>query len=1128
MRRGSLAHQPPSHRGICLNSATKIKVAANDHLPFGQSLLGRIFLFGAIPSMLVMAVVLAYVSSTMLARQRAQVEEQILLRAEEVAAEVERGNTRATMTVRVMAFAQTSGEFGRRVESTEYARRVLEEFPEFTGSYFGYEPNADQDDAAFRDSPEAAPIRAGLGADGRFLPYWYRDHDDPSKILLEPLVDMETSLYYQGVKDLFLESGRAQFLVTEPYVYEGKMIVEQVYPIVINGRFQGIAGVDRALEDIGTFLQAVRDRENLDLFLISRQGRFIAASLHGNEDLQARGLAETPYGEIMGPFYARNDETGMVLADDPLTGQPSYFASAPIPTGQWLLIVRQNQDVALAAVEASIVPTLLVALLGLLVSVLISAVIVRGAVRRIRKAVAAADLVAAGTSCSEISLDEGKDEVGRLNRSLNHVLDSQRQVRNVCAAIAEGDYTKRVPPRSDQDVLALAINEMADRRSKADAELRENEARFRSLYEQTSEPFLIIDESGIVDCNAAAVALFGFDEKQALVGRIPYAPPISPEFQASGLSSQEAGAQHIAEAYGSGHALFEWQHLRPDGSTFTAEVSLSPMPLLGEKMVFTVIRDLTERKRIEQELDQARAEAESANRAKSAFLANMSHELRTPMNAIIGYSEILQEDLEDAGQEDALPDVKRIHQAGRHLLSLINDILDLSKVEAGRMDLYLERFDVAEMIDDVVATAAPLVKDKNNRLVTDLQSDLGAMRADLTKVRQTLFNLISNAAKFTRDGTITLAVARHSAEDGDWIEMSVADTGIGIPEDKLEHIFEEFSQADASTTREFGGTGLGLAITRRFVQMMGGDISVESDPGRGSKFIARLPAKVDALEAARATAGAPEAGPDGSGRSGLAEAESAPAEDADGDLVLVIEDDPESRELLRRTLNKEHFRVATANDGEEGLRLAAELKPDLITLDVMMPGRDGWSVLRQLKADPELAGIPVVMVTMVSDKKLGYALGADEFLTKPIDRDALSKVLSHLARADQAPILLVDDEAEARQLMTRQLEALNWDVVEAADGEEALQRATERTPALVLLDLMMPVMDGFEFLEHFRAIDAFADIPVVVVTAKDLSDAEMRSLRSKAEQVLSKGHYTREQLVAQVRAGISKGQQDRG
>ncbi|MGD8977333.1 MAG: response regulator, partial [Gammaproteobacteria bacterium] len=398
----------------------------------------------------------------------------------------------------------------------------------------------------------------------------------------------------------------------------------------------------------------------------------------------------------------------------------------------------------------------------------------------------------------------------------------------------------------------------------------------------------------------------------------------------------------------------------------------------------------------------------------------------------------------------------------------------------------------------------------------DLQPDLGAMRADLTKVRQTLFNLISNAAKFTRDGIVTLAARRLQEADGDLIEFSVADTGIGIPEDKLEHIFEEFSQADASTTREFGGTGLGLAITRRFVEMMGGDITVRSQRDRGSRFIVRLPAHVDALKAARAADDAMDDEPP------AVEPPTAGQPGADGELVLVIEDDPESRDLLSRTLQKNQFRVATAAGGDEGLRLARELKPTAITLDVMMPGRDGWNVLRQLKSDPDLANIPVIMVTMVGDRNLGYALGADEFLTKPVDRSALAEALERLCPGAGGPILIVDDDAEARRMLRRQLKDLRRDVVEAADGKEALERAGERTPSFVLLDLMMPVMDGFEFLEAFRAREAYSEIPVIVVTAKDLDEAEIRRLREKAEQVLSKGEYDRQQLVAAIRASINK------
>ena len=500
--------------------------------------------------------------------------------------------------------------------------------------------------------------------------------------------------------------------------------------------------------------------------------------------------------------------------------------------------------------------------------------------------------------------------------------------------------------------------------------------------------------------------------------------------------------------------------------------------------------------------------AEAATEAKSSFLANMSHELRTPLNAIIGYSEMLHEEAEDLGQEDFLPDLNNIHIAGKHLLSLINDVLDLSKIEAGKMEVFSEAFDVPTLIRDVVATIRPLIDKNANKLEVHCADDLGAIHADLTKVRQALFNLLSNASKFTEHGIITLEAAREMVNGQPWISFRVHDTGIGMTPEQLSKLFQAFSQADASTTRQYGGTGLGLAISRKFCQMMGGDITVESVFGQGSTFTIQLPAEVVDIQVAQA--------PDTGDVPAYTEQvpENAPT-------VLVIDDDPAVRDLMHRFLCKEGIRMVAAADGKEGLRLAKEVHPDVITLDVLMPGMDGWAVLTALKTNPALADIPVVMITMTDEKQMGYALGVADYLTKPVDWKRLTTILHQYQREDATCcVLLVEDDARTREMLGTRLKKHGWPVVEAENGRIALARMTEALPDIILLDLMMPEMDGFQFLDELRANESWQAIPVIVITAKDLTEEDHRRLNGYVEGILQKGAYEPDALLREVRSAV--------
>jgi PAS domain S-box-containing protein len=627
----------------------------------------------------------------------------------------------------------------------------------------------------------------------------------------------------------------------------------------------------------------------------------------------------------------------------------------------------------------------------------------------------------------------------------------------------------------------------------------EARARLAAIVESSEDAIISKTLDGIITSwNRGAERLFGYTAREA-VGR-PVTLIVPPER----LDEEPAILQRIRRGDRVDH--FETVRLAKGGRRVDISVTISPLRDGKGRVIGAskVARDITERKQAEQELNRAREAAEVANQAKSQFLANMSHELRTPLNAVILYSELLQEEAQELGLDRFIPDLEKICNAGRHLLSLINNILDLSKIEAGKMELYLETFDVEAMIREVEDTVQPLFKKRSNTLDVRCPSDTGSIHADQTKVRQTLFNLLSNASKFTEKGTVTLEVAREEANGLDWVVFKVTDQGIGMTPEQVATLFQPFIQADASTTRKYGGTGLGLNISRRFCQAMGGELIAESEPGKGSTFTVRLPARVGPADSSRSDVPVRQAGAD------------------HAQTILVIDDDPTVRGLMTRLLSREGFCVVTAADGEEGLRLARQSPPDLITLDIMMPRVDGWDVMATLKSDPVLADIPIFLVTVDDNRNLGFAMGAAEYLTKPIDRGRLSTVLKKYRNpCRKCSALVVEDDEATRRMIRHVLEQEGWSVTEAEDGRSALASMARARPELILLDLIMSGMDGFEFVEMMRKNESWRNVPVVVVTSKTIDQQDRLRLNGSVQKIVSKGAYSRAELLREVRQAVA-------
>ncbi len=680
------------------------------------------------------------------------------------------------------------------------------------------------------------------------------------------------------------------------------------------------------------------------------------------------------------------------------------------------------------------------------------------------------------------------------------------------------------PADADLQQLALALANNPESETgengltRAELELRRAEARYRALVEQIPAITFMAPLDGTLSelyVSPQIEQMLGFSAKEWLDNPILWYQQLHPE-------DQDRWQTEFARTLNAGeHFRSDYRFISRDGNVVWIHGEAKVVSDEAGRPLFLqgVAFDITERMQAEERLQQnnkqlalARDQALAANRAKSAFLANMSHELRTPLHAILGFTEMLQEDAQDCGQESFLPDLDKIANAAQHLVGLISNILDLSKIEAGKMELFLESFDLPGTIQEVISTALPLIEKNGNELELCCARDLGQIHADLTKVRQVLFNLLSNAAKFTEGGTITLEASRVSAGTGDLVRLRVIDTGIGIDAASMDKLFQSFSQVDDSTTRKYGGTGLGLAISARFCRMMGGTLSVRSKPGRGSEFTVDLPVVVVPL-----AEGAPT--PDS-----FAPAESSPSAAApanDRPMVLVIDDDPQVHQLLQSFLIQDGLGLVSAASGEEGLRLAREVRPAAITLDANLPDVDSWTLLTQLKTDPELAEIPVLVCAVEDETKRACALGAADFLTKPVDWGRLSTVLSKFRNGKRdAQVLIIDDDSLVRETLTRMVTNEGWSVTEAETGRSALNRIAENPPDLILLDLMMPEMDGFDLVRIIRKTQAGRNIPVVVVTAKDLTIEDHQRLKGSVQKVLQKGSFSHEELLQEIRAMV--------
>jgi PAS domain S-box-containing protein len=659
--------------------------------------------------------------------------------------------------------------------------------------------------------------------------------------------------------------------------------------------------------------------------------------------------------------------------------------------------------------------------------------------------------------------------------------------------------------------LIYAVARDITKRRTAEEELRASEERYRKLFELNPQPAWIYDRETFrfLAVNRAALEVYGYSRDEFLAMTICDIRP---------AEDVPALRQSISSLQNDTHTDGMWRHRKKGGSVIQVEITAYSLTFDGRDADFVIAVDITERKRAQAErekfmatLEKANCELELRNREveratsmKSKFLASMSHELRTPLNAIVGFSDLLSDETPGPLNPKQKRFVTHIKQGSAHLLQLINDILDLSKIEAGLLELHCEDFQVKEALPEVLSTIRPLAMAKNIQIDEEWECD-PAIYADRIRFKQILYNLLSNAVKFTpKDGRISVACRK----EGNLVGISVTDSGVGIRPEDHAMVFEEFRQIESGSAAARQGTGLGLAITRRLVEQQGGNISLQSELGKGSCFSFTLPCGSTALTAA------PE-----DESIGPASAITPPQRKP---LILVVDDELPARELMASYLESD-FRIAMADSGTDAVAKARILRPDAITLDVLMTGGDGFQALVAFKAAPETENIPIIVVSIVDNKQVGFALGAVDYLIKPINKQALLDSLrKHIPNPadDDSAILLVDDDSRTLELLQETLRSAGYETQSVQSGARALEVLGSKFVGAVVLDLMMPGMDGLEVIRHIRLQPTLKNLPVFVMTAKSLAQEELTLLNSETQALIQKSGPWHQQLVAEIGQAI--------